>query len=91
MGTVTKKNQQETTDTTSSSMKSLILHNDDYNDFDFVVDTLIVVCEHDFEQAYQCALIAHHKGKCEVKQGSLEELRPLKQSIIDRGITSTID
>ncbi len=91
MGTVTKKDQQETTDTTSSSTKSLILHNDDYSDFDFVVDTLIVVCEHDFEQAYQCALITHYKGKCEVKQGSLEELRPLKQAIINRGITSTID
>lgn len=91
MGTSTKKQPNETAKTDVGSGRSLILHNDDYNDFDFVVDTLIVVCEHEFEQAYQCALITHHKGKCEVKQGSLEELRPMKQGIVERGIAATID
>lgn len=89
MGTSTKKQSSSTTD--SDLGRSLILHNDDYNDFDFVVDTLIVVCEHEFKQAYQCALITHHKGKCEVKRGALEELRPMKQAIIERGINATID
>lgn len=91
MGTSTKKQPSNTTDSDADLGRSLILHNDDYNDFDFVVDTLIVVCEHEFEQAYQCALITHHKGKCEVKRGALEELRPMKQAIIKRGINATID
>lgn len=91
MGTSTKKKPDEANDVDSLSGRSLVLHNDDYNDFDFVVDTLIVVCDHEFEQAYQCALITHHKGKCEVKRGDLEELRPMKQGIIDRGINATID
>lgn len=91
MGTSTQKNPSNTPELDDELGHSLLLHNDDYNDFDFVVDTLIVVCEHDYEQAYQCALITHHKGKCEVKRGSIEELRPLKQAIIDRGINATID
>ncbi len=91
MGTSTEKEPKTIFTNDSSLGKSLILHNDDFNDFDFVVDTLIVVCNHEFEQAYQCALITHHRGKCEVKRGSLEELKPMKQGIIDRGINATID
>ncbi len=87
----TKKEPKTIFASDNSLSKSLILHNDDYNEFDFVVDTLIVVCNHEFEQAYQCALITHHRGKCEVKRGSLEELKPMKQGIIDRGINATID
>ncbi len=91
MGILKEKEPKTTVSSDASLGKSLILHNDDYNDFDFVVDTLIVVCNHEFEQAYQCALITHHKGKCEVKRGTLEELKPMKQGIIDRGINATID
>ncbi|PVX51867.1 ATP-dependent Clp protease adaptor protein ClpS [Balneicella halophila] len=91
MGESTRKQPESTSETTEAKGRSLILHNDDFNDFDFVVDTLIVVCEHEYEQAFQCALITHHKGKCEVKRGSLEELKPLKHRIIDRGINATID
>ncbi len=91
MGTTTEKEPKVHTDNDADFGKSLILHNDEHNDFDFVVDTLIVCCEHTFEQAYQCAFIAHFKGKCEIKKGSLEELRPIKQAISDRGINVTID
>lgn len=91
MGASTKKETSKLHSPNADLGHSLILHNDDYNDFDFVVDTLIVVCEHEFEQAYQCALITHHKGKCEVKRGDVEELRPMKQGIIERGINATID
>ena len=73
-----------------SSKKQLILYNDDFNTFDFVIDTLIKVCGHEPEQAEQCTLIVHYKGKCSVKSGSLNELKPLHKEMINRKLTSGI-
>jgi ATP-dependent Clp protease adaptor protein ClpS len=42
-------------------------------------------------QAEQCALIIHHKGKCGVKKGTFEELRPQAEELINRSIQATID
>lgn len=69
----------------------LILHNDDFNSFDYVIESLMEVCNHTEEQAYQCTLVAHYKGKCPVKSGSMEELSMMSSSLSQRGITSTID
>jgi ATP-dependent Clp protease adaptor protein ClpS len=68
----------------------LLLHNDNHNLFDFVVETLMIVCDHDALQAEQCAFIAHHKGKCDVKMGTFELLKPLKDELIRRGLNATI-
>ena len=69
----------------------LILHNDEINTFDFVIDTLVEVCKHDSTQAEQCAWITHHHGKCDVKKGNFNILKPLKDEIINRGLTVTIE
>ena len=52
----------------------IILFNDEVNTFDHVINTLIEVCGHTTEQAEQCSLIVHYKGKCSVKRGSYDEL-----------------
>lgn len=70
--------------------KQLILYNDDVNTFDFVIDTLIDVCEHDPLQAENCALIAHFKGKCPVKNGSYKELLPCYTEMTNRKLTVEI-
>lgn len=70
---------------------NLIVWNDDVNTFDHVIESLIDVCEHSPEQAEQCAMIIHHKGKYGVKKGSFEILRPLAEALIHRGIQATID
>lgn len=70
--------------------RGLVVLNDDFNTFDHVIDTLIKVCRHDRIQAEQCTHIIHHKGKCEVKKGSLEILRPMKEGILDKGISAVI-
>ena len=69
----------------------LVLHNDDVNTFDWVIDALIEVCKHTHEQAEQCSYIIHHKGKYAVKHGSFERLKPMKDAITDRGINATIE
>lgn len=71
-------------------IKDLILFNDDYNTFDFVVESLIEVCEHDPVQAEQCTWIAHLKGKCGIKRGTAEELRPVKNEMTRRKLTVEI-
>jgi ATP-dependent Clp protease adaptor protein ClpS len=70
---------------------SLILWNDDVNTFEWVIETLIEVCGHSEEQAEQCAYIVHFKGKCSVKNGSYDELKPLCDKITERGIGATVE
>jgi ATP-dependent Clp protease adaptor protein ClpS len=71
--------------------KSLILFNDDHNTFDFVIETLIDVCGHEPLQAEQCAMIVHYKGKCPVKSGSFNELKPPFTEMSNRDLTVSID
>ena len=69
----------------------LVLHNDEVNTFDFVIESLIKVCNHDKLQAEQCSLIVHHQGKCAVKDGAFDDLRPMKEALLDRGLSATIE
>lgn len=69
----------------------LVLHNDEVNDFSYVVDTLVEVCDHGSLQAEQCTLITHYKGKCDVKYGSLSRLRHMKDELTRRGLEATIE
>ncbi|MDP4290515.1 MAG: ATP-dependent Clp protease adaptor ClpS [Bacteroidota bacterium] len=74
----------------SGNNYSLILFNDDVNTFEYVVVTLMKDCDHDAEQAWQCALIAHHNGKCEVKKGMKEDLRRRCSIMIKKGLNVEI-
>lgn len=73
------------------SSHNLIVWNDEVNTFDHVIESLIDVCEHSPEQAEQCAMIIHHKGKYGVKKGSFDFLQPKAEALINRGIQATID
>ncbi len=75
----------ETTD-----LMDLVVFNDDVNTFDHVIETLIRVCEHTPEQAEQCTLIIHYKGKCTVKTGTFDFLRPMREAICEVGIDARI-
>jgi ATP-dependent Clp protease adaptor protein ClpS len=70
---------------------SLIVWNDEVNTFEWVIETLIQVCKHTEDQAEQCAMIIHTQGKYAVKQGNYEELKPMCNSITERGIGATIE
>lgn len=73
-----------------TDLRELILFNDEVNTFDHVIESLIEVCRHTHEQAEQCAMIAHHKGKCAVKTGPFEELKPLSEEMGHRRLTVEI-
>ena len=71
--------------------KILVLYNDDYHTFDFVIDCLVEICKHDSYQAEQCAWIVHHKGKCDIKSGSYKVLKPMKEKLADKELKVSID
>lgn len=73
-----------------STQHEIILYNDDVNTFDHVIDTLIRVCNHEELQAEQCAILVHYTGKCGVKTGSYDELRPQCSSLQDAGLSAEI-
>lgn len=68
----------------------LILHNDDVHTFDYVIDSLVEICKHTLEQAEQCTILIHYKGKCTVKTGSMDILKPMHEKLISRELTSEI-
>ena len=68
----------------------IVLYNDDVNTFDHVIDTLINACEHTPEQAEQCSIIVHYKGKCTVKTGPYDELKPRCSKLLEAGLSAEI-
>ena len=87
------KEQQESSQDTLEAVQNdneLVVFNDEVNTFDHVINTLIRVCKHSNEQAQQCTLIIHFKGKCTVKTGPIEKLKSACQGILDAGIQAEI-
>lgn len=69
----------------------IMLYNDDFNTFDWVIENLIKYCNHNKIQAEQCALIVHTKGKHAVKYGELTELAPICQTLADCGLSVKLE
>jgi len=86
-----RKDINEDIDQKKSKERLLVLHNDDYHTFDYVIDALIEICNHDLIQAEQCTLLIHYKGKCDVKKGSFSYLRPMKRALTQKDLKATID
>lgn len=70
---------------------NIIVWNDEVNTFEWVIETLIDVCGHTEEQAGQCALLIHNRGKYAVKNGSYDDLKPQRDAITERGISATLE
>ncbi len=68
----------------------IVLFNDDVNTFDHVIDTLIYACDHTPEQAEQCSIIVHYKGKCTVKTGPYDDLKPRCSKLLQAGLSAEI-
>ena len=69
----------------------LIIYNDDVNTFEFVIESIIKICEHSSIQAEQCTWIIHHNGKCSVKRGTIDKLKPMAEAFLERGISAVIE
>ena len=72
-------------------MSQLIVYNDDFNTFDWVIQSFMEICNHSFEQAEQLSLIIHFKGKAIVKTAPMNILQPMKEALVDRGLSAVIE
>lgn len=77
--------------TTDLQHAQLVVYNDDFNTFDWVIQCFMEVCNHTFEQSEQLSLIVHYKGKAIVKTGNFDTLKPMKDALVERGLSAVID
>ena len=69
----------------------LIVFNDDVNTFDFVIETLVDICGHEYLQAVQCTHLIHNTGKCGVKRGSFQALKPTCEALLEKGLSASVE
>ncbi|MDG1528601.1 MAG: ATP-dependent Clp protease adaptor ClpS [Polaribacter sp.] len=88
----TKEKIQEEVDVLEKEVNQheIVLFNDDVNTFDHVIDSLIDVCEHTLEQAEQCSILVHYKGKCTVKTGEYKDLKPRCSKLQQLGLSAEL-
>ena len=88
----TKKKIQDARDVLEKETNQfeIVLFNDEVNTFDHVIDSLIEICDHTLEQAEQCTLLVHYKGKCTVKTGEYNDLKPRCTRLLTRGLSAKI-
>ena len=76
---------------TGQEKAQLLVYNDDFNTFDWVIQCFMEVCNHTFEQSEQLSLIVHYKGKAIVKTGAFKKLKPMKEALVERGLSAVIE
>ncbi|MDD4819934.1 MAG: ATP-dependent Clp protease adaptor ClpS [Flavobacteriales bacterium] len=74
----------------SSSLRELVLHNDDVHSFDFVIDALVEICGHEPLQAEQCATLVDATGQCVVKSAPFDVVVVMCKELMERGLVCSI-
>lgn len=88
---VTETITKSVTDEQIKEQNVIVVYNDDVNTFDHVINSLVSVCNHQPIQAEQCAWIIHNNGKCDVKTGDYEELKPMCSDLLELGLSAEIE
>ena len=83
--------EEEVTDEGTGEIAQLIVYNDDFNTFDWVIQCFEEILNHTHTQAEQLAMIIHFKGKATVKTAPKNVLKPKKDALIDRGLSAVIE
>lgn len=90
MSTREKTSEELLLEEAVQTQNEIVLYNDDVNTFDHVIETLIQVCDHSPEQAEQCSIIVHYNGKCTVKTGDFDDLKPRCSMLLEAGLSAEI-
>ena len=77
--------------TDKDDKRGVFLHNDEYNTFEHVIDSLVEVCEMSTERASNCAHEVHTKGKSLVVEDKpMDELRRIQLELKVRGLDARL-
>ena len=87
----TKRRRSEESTNQSQEGCILVLHNDDVHSFEYVIEALIAICSHEYEQAVQCTFITHSKGWCDIRKGDPETLKKMQNALSGKGLNTTIN
>lgn len=90
MSSKEKASEELLVEETVSTQNEIVLYNDEVNTFDHVIETLMYACDHTSQQAEQCSLIVHYKGKCTVKTGEYDDLKPRCSKLLEAGLSAEI-
>ena len=90
MATKTKKQKQEIKKELEAGGAVLIVFNDDYNTFDFVISCFVDICKLAPEEAIAKTFSIHNNGSDIVKEGEYDELKIMKDELIDCGLSAAV-
>ena len=82
----TRRKKAHNLNVMANKEKNLILYNDDIHTFDYVIQALMEVCDHDYIQASQCTIITHYKGKCDIKYSIFANLKAMKDGLSEKDL-----
>jgi ATP-dependent Clp protease adaptor protein ClpS len=88
---VTKKEEEVEVLDEGTHPYQVVLYNDDVNTFDWVIECLMDICEHEDLQAEQCAMLVHFKGKAVVKKGELDNMKSICQALCDCQLSAVVE
>lgn len=91
MSTITEEKTKSKVDEVLSKPYKLILHNDDFNSFPWVIKCLMNICKHEYAQAEQSAHLVHFVGHCDVKRGDFETISDMKDKLVNSGLLATME
>jgi ATP-dependent Clp protease adaptor protein ClpS len=90
MSTREKHSEELLVEEETVKQHEIVLFNDEVNTFEHVIEMLVQVCDHTSEQAEQCSLIVHYNGKCTVKTGEFNDLKPRCSKLLEAGLHAEI-
>ena len=70
---------------------AVVLHNDDHNDMQFVVQTVCMFARMPMEQAFECMLEAHEEGQAIVLRTHREHAELVCEQFQSKGLTATVE
>jgi len=88
---VVTESNPDTANADTSVVARLVVYNDDHNTFAWVIDCFIQVLNYSASQSEQLALLIHLKGRATVKTAPLNVLKPLKDSLTEKGLSAVIE
>ncbi|MGB1217809.1 MAG: ATP-dependent Clp protease adaptor ClpS [Saprospiraceae bacterium] len=91
MGVFTEYAEEVLVEEETGTSSFIVVYNDDYNTFDWVIECFMEILGHTEAQSEQLALMVHFKGRASVKEGSMDVLKPLKDSLTERGLSAVIE